>query len=108
MAARTEPTTRARREALDALFRKADKEQSNGNYKKAFALFLDAAKQGDLGCQINLGNLYADGIGVKRDREEALYWYRRAYRRGDAVAASNIASLLLGEGELKRALYWFS
>jgi len=99
-------TSTVRRAAPNGLFRNADKEQSADHHKRAFRLFLAAAQQGDIGCQINVGNLYASGAGVQRDRQQALYWYKRAYRRGHPAAACNIADLLLLEGKLKRALYW--
>jgi len=78
-----------------------------GDLTSAFRLFLSAAKRGDSSSQINLGNFYSAGIGVKRNRERALYWYRRAYRQGERAAASNIGSLLKGEKQLNQALAWF-
>jgi hypothetical protein len=92
---------------LDSLFRRADQQVEAGKLRSAFRLFLRAAKAGDTGCQVNLGNFYADGTGVKPNREKALYWYRRAYRRGEVCAASNIGVLFRNEGNLKRALAWF-
>ena len=92
---------------LDRLFERADKQQEEGKLKSAFCLFLTCAKAGDAGCQNNLGNFYRDGIGVKRNRARALYWYRRAYRRGLRGAASNIGVLFRDEKNLKRALAWF-
>src|ERR1700733_2424546 len=92
---------------LDSLFRRADQQWEAGKLRSAFRLFLRAAKAGNTGCQINLGYFYADGIGVKPSREKALYWYRRAYRRGEVCAASNIGVVFRNEGNLKRALAWF-
>ena len=67
---------------------------------------LAAAKLGDRGAQINVGNYYDDGKGVRRNRSAALYWYNRAYRR-DCSAAHNIGVLWRNEGKLRRALSWF-
>ena len=36
-----------------------------------------------------------------------MYWYKRAYRRGDACAAHNIGVLWRNEGKPNRALRWF-
>jgi hypothetical protein len=69
---------------------------------------LAAAKLGDTGAQTNVGNYYDDGKGVRRNRAAALYWYKRAYRRGVSSAAHNIGVLWRNEGKLKRAVYWFS
>jgi TPR repeat protein len=60
-----------------------------------------------LGCQINVGIFYADGIGVKRNRERALYWHRLAYRRGSGAAAANVGVLFRDEGKIPQALAWF-
>src|SRR5579871_1001323 len=91
----------------DALFEQASQQWESGNLKAAFKLFLMAAEGGDSGAQLNVGNFYSDGIGVARNREKALYWYRKAYRQGYAAAASNIGSLLRNENKIKLALSWF-
>jgi len=36
-----------------------------------------------------------------------MYWYKRAYRRGQACAAHNIGVMWRNEGKYGRALYWF-
>jgi len=100
-------SVRAKKSTTDDLFTRADAQQENGNLRSAFRLYLAAAKAGDSGCQMNLGNFYADGIGVRRNRLAALYWYKRACRRGEASAASNIAVMLRQEGNIKGALAWF-
>src|SRR5579863_417820 len=92
---------------LELLFQRADKEWEAGNLRSAFRLFLAAAKAGDPSCQINLGNFYSGGIGVKPNRTSALYWYRRAYRQGYRSAASNIGMVYRDEEKLKKALAWF-
>ena len=107
----TKPGIRVRRRyeqsKIDRLFQRADKQQEAGNLKSAFRLYLACAKAGDPGCQNNLGNFYRDGIGVKPNRERALYWYRQAYRRGLEGAASNVGVLFRDEKNLKQALAWF-
>jgi TPR repeat protein len=90
-----------------ALFVRADKQDELGRKRSAFRLMLAAAKLGDSGAQVNVGNYYDDGKGVQRNRSAALYWYKRAYRRGDSCAAHNMGALWRGEGKLRRALYWF-
>jgi TPR repeat protein len=64
-------------------------------------------KAGDSSCQLNLGYCYDVGVGVKRNRQKALYWYLRAHRRGESCAASNIGTVWHDEGQLERALAWF-
>jgi tetratricopeptide (TPR) repeat protein len=92
---------------LNALFTRADGQEGKGKLRSAFRLFLAAAKGGEQGCQINLGNHYDAGKGVRRNRAAALYWYKRAYRRGASEAASNIGILWRNENKPKLALEWF-
>src|SRR5271168_3560419 len=98
---------RYERSDVERLFQRADEQQQAGKLKSAFRLFLACAKAGDSGCQNNVGNFYRDGIGVKPNRERALYWYRRAYRRGLRGAASNIGVLFRDEKDLQKALACF-
>ena len=92
---------------LNALFKRASKQYDDGNLQSAFRLFLAAAKAGDSGAQLALGNFYSNGTGVRRNRARALYWYMRAYRQGYGPAASNIAVIFRDENNLERALAWF-
>jgi hypothetical protein len=89
------------------IFLRADKKWRRGELRSALKLFLEAAKRGDKGAQLNVGYFYDRGLGVKRNRDEAFYWYKRAYRRGDASAATNIGTIWRDEGDERRALAWF-
>jgi TPR repeat protein len=97
----------SRKSKADDLFIRADGLEAKGNLKAAFRLFLAAAKAGDIGCQLNVGNYYDDGKGIHRNRAAALYWYKRAYRCGETAAANNIGILWRNECQPKRALSWF-
>lgn len=46
--------------------------------------YLQAAKKGSTHAQIMIGQHYEDGIVVKEDYQQALYWYKRAADAGDA------------------------
>jgi TPR repeat protein len=98
------PTNKSK---ADSLFVRADKQDGLGKKQSAFRLMLAAAKLGDSGAQVNVGNFYDDGKGVRRNRSAALYWYKRAYRRGVSSAAHNIGVHWRNEGKLQRALSWF-
>jgi len=98
---------RSRMARNDQLFIRADELEDRGELKAAFRLFLAGAKAGDVSCQLNLGNYYDDAKGIRRNRKAALYWYRRAYRRGNAAAASNLGMMWRNEGKPGRALVWF-
>ena len=91
----------------DRKLQEAHRQWEVGKLTSAFRLFLAVAKTGDESAQLNLGNFYSEGIGVKPNPAKALYWYRRAYRRGDGGAASNIGVLFRDQGRLKQSLAWF-
>ena len=99
------PTKKARAETL---WLRAEKQEEQGRMRVAFRLMLAAAKLGSISAQINVGNYYDDGRGVRRNRTAALYWFKRAYRRGDYCAAHNIGVVSRNEGNHRRSLYWFS
>jgi TPR repeat protein len=97
----------SRKPNVEALFIQAAKQEENGKLRSAFRLYLAAAKAGDTGCQLNVANFYDAGTGVRRNRVAALYWYKRAYRRGYSCAASNIGIMWRNENQPRRALKWF-
>ena len=70
MARRRATPKQSRKSKADALFIRADGLEACGDLKAAFRLFLAAAKAGDSGCQLNLGNYYDDekvfGVTVPR------------------------------------------
>jgi TPR repeat protein len=89
------------------LYSRANEEWSRGRLRSAFRLFLAAAENGDGLAYDTLGNFYDRGMGTKRDEDAALYWYRRAYRRGSFMAPNNIGVIYRDRKDLKRALAWF-
>lgn len=50
-------------------------------------------EQGDPASQNDLGGMYANGRGVKRDLAEAVKWWSRAAEQGYAAAQFSLASL---------------
>ena len=101
------PTKRHSQPDLDSLFERASRLWDEGKLQSAFRLFLAAAKAGDSSSQVNLGNFYSDGIGVRPNRVLALHWYRQAYRHGQRCAANNIGIVFRDEQKPKQALAWF-
>ncbi len=95
------------KDELEALFDRAALEHDQGNFKSAFRLCLAPAKRGNERAQLLLGYFYKNGIGVKPNRDLALYWTRRAYRQGSNAAAHNIGLIFRDERNLRRAIIWF-
>lgn len=59
-----------------------------GNYKEAFKEWSEAAQQGDVDAQYNLGCLYARGEGAPQNKAWATEWLQRAADQGDLDAAT--------------------
>lgn len=64
------------------------------DYEKARASYCLAAEAGIVGAQNILGVIYRDALGVDRDHEIALQWFRRAAEQGDVRGQSNFGHLL--------------
>jgi TPR repeat protein len=82
-----------------------------GDYVKAVELWRALAEKGDPVAQYRLGDMYADGKGVKRDDATALAWFQRSANQGNAEAQYNVgASYAGGLGIAKNddeAAKWF-
>ncbi len=52
-----------------------------------------AAANGNDSGMYNVGVLYENGLGVSKDRSQALVWYRGAARAGNAEAKRALKSL---------------
>ena len=52
-----------------------------------------AAEQGDAEAQATLGAMYYIGIGVRRDNDKALRWYREATDQGYAEAQAALGTM---------------
>ena len=53
---------------------------------RAAKCYREAAEKNDAEGQMNLGRMYLDGSGVKRDLIEAYQWFYLAYQNGNGVA----------------------
>jgi len=86
------------------------------DYYNAVRLLMPLAQAGSAQAQLQMGDLYYHGHGVKESDEEALRWYERAAKQGLAQAqfqAGNMYAYGLGvaandlEVDRKAALYYF-
>ncbi|MCP4393683.1 MAG: sel1 repeat family protein [Alphaproteobacteria bacterium] len=76
-----------------------------GDYRAAYAEWIDDAENGDLAAQRNIGNLYRWGKGTEQNPSRAAYWYYRAAKAGFDRAQFNLAMLYFrGEGVPKDEL----
>jgi uncharacterized protein len=58
----------------------------NKDYQRAFKEWKTAAEAGQAEAQFDLGVLYAQGLGVRRDLTAAADWYRKSAAQGNAEA----------------------
>jgi localization factor PodJL len=73
--------------------------------------FQKAAREGSQEAQFNVGILYAEGMGVAQDYDEALIWFGRAAEQGLANAQYNLAAIhehgLVGPPDTEKAREWY-
>jgi TPR repeat protein len=62
-------------------------------YKTALQCFENAARQGYTDAHINIGLMYAKGLGVQKDFHKALYWWQLAEQKGHPSAAGYLREL---------------
>jgi TPR repeat protein len=83
----------------------------NKEYATALKEWEPLAKKGDSAAQNNLGWMYKNGQGVKRDMAKAAAWYLKAAAQGNAHSQKNIGDMYKkGEGVKKNiaeAIKWY-
>jgi uncharacterized protein len=76
-----------------------------------FNVALKLAEQGNLIAQTKVGGMYASGLGVAQDYEEAIKWFRRAAEGGQVLAQTGLGVIYAkGEGVAQNyaeAIKWF-
>jgi len=81
-----------------------------GDYKSAFELYTQEAKQGISRAQYNLALMYGKGEGTPKDSTKKTFWLRKAAEQGEVKAQYNLAlAYIRGEGvpkDLKKAYFW--
>lgn len=69
-----------------------------GDFQTAMVLWSESARMGDAHAQYNLGHLYAEGKGIKRNPYTAQKWWLAAAKQGHTRAQHNLGmALLAGE-----------
>ena len=81
------------------------------DYATTFNQCATNAKSGDAKCQIALGELYSNGLGVPQDYAEAARWFRKAADQGVATAQFNLGTnYYKGQGvhqDYAEAVRWY-
>jgi TPR repeat protein len=63
------------------------------NLKLAFEKFSKGSNEGHVYSQYNLALMYENGIGIKKNEKQALFWYNKAALQGNAAAQFNLGVL---------------
>ena len=91
-------------------FKAGEKAYQSGDYATAMREWQPLAEQGHADAQYHLGQLYANGQGVKKDDSQARPWFEKAAIQGHAEAQVNFGILLLyargGQQDYKMAMYY--
>lgn len=66
-----------------------------GFYLTAMDLALPRAQSGDAAAQSLVAELFQQGLGIKRDRKQAAFWYKQAAEGGDPAGMFKYALLLM-------------
>jgi TPR repeat protein len=79
----------SRKTEANEVFERAYEAWKRKNLQSAFRLFLAAAKAGEKASQVNVGYFYDRGIGVRRNRSAAMYWYKVSFRQACVTTADS-------------------
>jgi TPR repeat protein len=87
-------------------------EDASGHYEReeysiSFELFALLASKGHSPSKNNLGVMYEHGLGIKKDTDLAMKWYKNAAKDMEVASFSNIADLYIKLGNRRAAFYWY-
>jgi hypothetical protein len=81
------------------------------DYPAAMTYFKQAAARGNIAAEVNIGMLYANGLGAPQDYAQAMSWYQQAAAQGNPRAEWSIGVLYArGLGvphDAAQALSWY-
>jgi serine/threonine protein kinase len=83
----------------------AGRAETSGNYEGARQMYQSLANQGDGAARLKLGDMYANGRGVRRNYNQAYIWYSLALRSGMSAAEAprKKAGAMLQPAEINQA-----
>lgn len=77
------------------------------NSRLGFLYLLKAATLGNANCVSSVGYSYDVGLGVKQNKQRALWWYKRAARNKDSIAFNNIATIYRDKRKFRLMFQWW-
>ncbi len=80
-----------------------------GDFTTALQHWTRLAENGDPVSQYNVGVMYDEGTGVRRDPAKVVAWWNKAADQGHLTAQHNLALLLIERGrtqDFRKAAYW--
>jgi len=81
-------------------------EGSKGNYRKSYKILMPLAREGNAQAQSAVGYMLSKGLGVKRNRESAVYWYKQSASQGNTTAQFNLGmAYVKGRGVRRNLIY---
>jgi len=99
-------TQRANDEEAINLFDQANAAWDGGELTRAFLLFKDAARNGEMYAFNTIGYFFEHGLGVEVNIAKAMHWYKKAAQCKDVCAYTNIGLLYLRGGNVRQARFW--
>lgn len=82
------------------------------NYAHAHRAWKAAAAEGSVAAKFGLGILYANGLAVAKNPQQALFWFNQAAEQGNAPAQFQLGSEYytgrLVSKDLNQAAYWIT
>jgi len=76
------------------------------DYKTAFELYHKLVKRKSVDAMITMGEMFEGGLGVSKDRVEAMKWYEKAARVGKVFTMEKLSRILLEDGKVSEAYVW--
>lgn len=75
----------------------ADIHRANKNYIEALKLYQKAGTLGNLYAQRWAGQFYLEGLGIEKNYEKAIQWFRMGAEQNDPISITNVA-IMYSEG----------
>ena len=79
----------------------------SGDIDNAFINFQIGAGEGDTSCMVWLGILYGDGFKEDIGNKNEIFWYKKAWVKGDSAAPNNLAIVYKNQSKYIEAENWF-